>query len=105
MKAELNLPEFQDSMHARQVVWSDTFVFGTTLLGDPSRADALLEDVVSEMAIHPYSFPLIDWPDKRMALVSTTDLSIGIFFRVLPNDIAVELLWLTIKSKALQKAA
>jgi len=105
MRAEIGLPAFQDSRRARQIVESDGFVFSKALLGDPVQADDLLFDFVSEIAVCPYSFPLVVWPDTRMALISTAKKSVGVFFRVWPDDVTVELLLLVIKSNVLCKAA
>jgi hypothetical protein len=105
LKAKTGLPEFQDSPHARQIVESDGFVFSKALLGNPMLADSLLSDIVTDIAFRPYSFPLVVWPDTRMALISPADMSIGIYFQVWPDDVNVELLLLAIKPNSIRAAA
>lgn len=46
-----------------------------------------------------------NYESLRMAFVTNSDLSVGVFFRIAPNREHVELLWSTVKNSSLLNAA
>jgi hypothetical protein len=82
----------------RSIVESEQFSLTWTLIGDPMQADAELEDVLNRIAVRPEIFPIVVWPNERMATVIHNSKSIGVFFRITPNVKEVELLRLLVKN-------
>jgi hypothetical protein len=84
----------------RNIVESEEFALTWTLIGDPMQADAELEGLLHRVAVRGESFPVVVWPNERMATLSNNGKSIGIFFRILPNIKQVELLRLLVKNQS-----
>jgi hypothetical protein len=81
-----------------ELIETEEFAVSWTLIGDPSRADGRLEELLHHIATEPESFPVVDWPNTRMALTTDLDGSIGIFFRQMPNSQRIELLHSQVKN-------
>jgi hypothetical protein len=81
-----------------ELIETEEFSVSWTLIGDPSRADGRLEELLHHIATEPESFPVVDWPNTRMALTTDLDGSIGIFFRRMPNSQRIELLRSQVKN-------
>jgi hypothetical protein len=82
----------------RNIVESEEFALTWTLIGDPMQADAKLEALLHRIAIRAESFPVVVWPNERMAMITGNGNSIGVFFRIIPNVKRVELLRLLVKN-------
>lgn len=81
-----------------ELIETEEFSVSWTLLGDPSRADGRLDEVLHHIATEPESFPVVDWPNIRMALITDLDGSIGVFFRRIPDSQRIELLRSQVKN-------
>lgn len=83
----------------RIIVESEEFALTWTLIGDPMEADAELEGLLHRIAVRAESFPVVVWPNERMATLSNNGKSIGVFFRIIPSVKQVELLRLLLKNQ------
>ena len=82
----------------RSIIESEEFALGWTLIDDPARSDAKLERLLYGIAIRAESFPIIVYPNERMAMIKNSRQTIGVFFRIMPSTNEVELLRLLLKT-------
>ena len=83
----------------RVIVESEEFALTWTLIGDPIQADTELEGVLQSIAVRAESFPVVVWPNERMATLSNNGKTIDVFFRIIPKVKQVELLRLMLKNQ------
>ncbi|MCI0541271.1 MAG: hypothetical protein L0Z50_39225 [Verrucomicrobiales bacterium] len=77
---------------ACELIEAEEFALTWTLVAEPTRADGKLENLLHRIALAPESFPVVVWPNTRMALLIDEDGSVGVFFRILANSQQIELL-------------
>jgi hypothetical protein len=82
----------------RNLVESDQFDLARTLIDEPGKADAKLEELLYSIAIRAESFPVYVYPNERMATTKNSRQTIGVFFRIMPNTNQIELLRLLLKT-------
>jgi hypothetical protein len=81
-----------------QLLESEEFSLAATRIGDPQEVDAALEELLHKIACKPQSFPVVVWPNERMAALEIRGSSIGVFFRIIHNSLQVELLRSLVKN-------
>ena len=82
----------------RSLVESDEFDLERTLIDEPAKADAKLEDLFCRISVRAESFPIVVYPNERMAMIKNSGQTIAVFFRIMPNTNQVEISRLLLKT-------